>query len=343
MRECVLMKNYNVAVVGATGAVGQTILGILEERDFPVKNLLPLASSRSKGMTIKFKGEDIEVGEAKPEAFEGIDLAFFSAGTGVSRKLAPEAVKRSVLVVDNSNAFRMEPDVPLVVPEVNPEAIARHKGLIANPNCSTIQMVLALKPIYDESKIKRVVVSTYQAVSGTGVEAIEELKLQSQEIIKGIEPEAKVYPHTIAFNALPHIDVFDETGYTLEEWKMVRETKKIFEDDSIEVTATTVRIPVINSHSESVNIETIDKITPERAREILSKAPGIKVYDDPKNNIYPLARDVSGADEVYVGRIREDFTIPCGLNMWIVGDNLRKGAALNAIQIAEYAAEHDLI
>jgi aspartate-semialdehyde dehydrogenase len=252
-------------------------------------------------------------------------------------------VKRGVLVVDNSNAFRMEPDVPLVVPEVNPEAIARHKGLIANPNCSTIQMVLALKPIYDESKIKRVVVSTYQAVSGTGVEAIEELKLQSQEIIKGIEPEAKVYPHTIAFNALPHIDVFDETGYTLEEWKMVRETKKIFEDDSIEVTATTVRIPVINSHSESVNIETIDKITPERAREILSKAPGIKVYDDPKNNIYPLARDVSGADEVYVGRIREDFTIPCGLNMWIVGDNLRKGAALNAIQIAEYAAEHDLI
>lgn len=337
------MKKYNVAVVGATGLVGRNILNLLEESNFPVNKILPLASHRSEGKLIQFKGEDVTVEEAKPSSFDGIDLAFFSAGKGLSMELAPEAVKRGTVVIDNSNAFRMDPEVPLVVPEVNAKDLHNHKGLIANPNCSTIQMVVALKPIHDAAKIKRVVVSTYQAVSGTGRDAIEELHIQSQQVLNGEKVTPNVYPHQIAFNVLPHIDVFDDTGYSLEEWKMIRETKKIMGDDSIEVTATTVRVPVFNCHSESVNIETEQKISAEKARQLLSEFPGIIVIDDPKNNKYPLASDLAGTNEVYVGRIREDFSVANGLNLWVVSDNLRKGAAYNTIQIAEYLAEHSLI
>ncbi|MCG0275142.1 MAG: aspartate-semialdehyde dehydrogenase [Thermosediminibacteraceae bacterium] len=337
------MDGYNVAVVGATGAVGRTMLKILEERNFPVKRIIPLASSRSKGQILKFMGQAVKVEEAKPSSFEGVDIALFSAGKDISLNLAPEAVKRGAVVIDNSNAFRMDPEVPLVVPEVNPQDIQKHKGIIANPNCSTIQMVIVLKPIHDRARVKRVVVSTYQAVSGTGLEAIEELKLQSKQVLEGQNPKPEVYPHRIAFNLLPHIDVFDETGYSLEEWKMIRETKKIMGDENIAVTATTVRVPVINCHSESVNIETFEKITAEQAREILASAPGIVVMDDPKNNVYPMPAYLTGRDEVFVGRIREDFTVPCGLNLWIVADNLRRGAAYNAVKIAEYLVENKLI
>jgi len=337
------MKKYNIAIVGATGAVGQTMLKILEERDFPVKSILPLASSRSNGHMVNFRGEKIKVQEAAPSLFDGIDIALFSAGKSVSMELVPEAVKRGAIVVDNSNAFRMSPDVPLVVPEVNPEHIKYHKGIIANPNCSTIQMVVALKPIHDAARIKRVVVSTYQAVSGTGIDAIEELKQQLKMVLNGETPKARIYPYPIAFNVLPHIDVFDDTGYSQEEWKMVNETKKIMSDDNIAITATTVRVPVMNCHSESVNIETEEKLTADMAREILFKAPGVKVVDEPKSKHYPLPGDATGRNEVFVGRIREDFSIKNGLNLWIVADNLRKGAALNAVQIAENMAENAMI
>lgn len=338
-----MKKKYNVAIVGATGAVGQTMLQILEERNFPVNNILPLASYRSNGNVIKFRGKEIKVQEASPSSFSGIDIALFSAGKSVSTELAPEAVKHGAVVIDNSNAFRLDNEVPLVVPEVNPEDLRGHKGIIANPNCSTIQMVVVLKPIHDVAKVKRVVVSTYQAVSGTGLEAVKELKSQSKAILKGekaIKNEA--YPYQIAFNTLPHIDVFDDTGYSLEEWKMVHETRKII-DDTIAVTATTVRVPVINCHSEAVNVETYEKISVEKVREILAKAPGVKVEDAPKELKYPMPIYVSGKDDVYVGRIREDFSIDCGLNLWIVGDNLRKGAALNAVQIAETMIKDNLI
>jgi aspartate-semialdehyde dehydrogenase len=337
------MKRCNVAVVGATGAVGQTMLKILEERNFPVKSILPLASSRSNGHMVEFKGEKVMVQEATPSSFEGIDIALFSAGKTVSMKLAPEAVKRGAIVIDNSNAFRMDPDVPLVIPEVNPEHIKKHKGIIANPNCSTTQMVVALKPIHDAVKIKRVVVSTYQAVSGTGVDAVEELKQQLKMILNGEDPKNEVYPYPIAFNVLPHIDIFDDTGYSLEEWKMVNETRKILGDDSMAITATTVRVPVMNCHSESVNIETKEKLTADMAREILSGAPGVKVVDEPQRKQYPLPGDASGRDEVFIGRIREDFSVNNGLNLWIVADNLRKGAALNAVQIAETMFNNALI
>ena len=270
-------------------------------------------------------------------------MPFFCAGTKVSRELAPEAAKAGCVVIDNSNAFRMDPEVPLVVPEVNPEDMEGHKGIIANPNCSTIQMVVVLKPLHDFKPIKRVVVSTYQAVSGTGLEAMEELTQQCKDILAGNQTRAEVYPYQIAFNILPHIDVFDETGYTLEEWKMVRETKKIMGDESIAVTATTVRVPVYRSHSEAINIETEGKITPAQAREILAQAPGVEVVDAPEELQYPLPLLAAGKDEVFVGRIREDFTISNGLNLWVVADNLRKGAALNAVQIAETLVEKGLV
>lgn len=337
------MKKYNIAIVGATGAVGQTMLKILEERDFPVNRVLPLASARSNGISVSFRGEKLKVLEATPASFNGIDIALFSAGKTVSKELAPEAIKRGAIVIDNSNAFRMSPEVPLVVPEVNPEDIKKHKGIISNPNCSTIQMVVALKPLHDVARIKRVVVSTYQAVSGTGLEAIEELMEQLKMVLNGEDPKARVYPYPIALNVLPHIDVFDDTGYSQEELKMVNETKKIMNDDNLAITATTVRVPVMNGHSEAVNIETEEKLTAEMAREILSKAPGIKVVDDPKSKRYPLPGDVTGSDEVFVGRIREDFSVRNGLNLWIVADNLRKGAALNTIQIAEKMVENAMI
>lgn len=337
------MKKYNIAIVGATGAVGQTMLKILEERNFPVNRVLPLASARSNGISVSFRGEKLKVLEATPASFNGIDIALFSAGKTVSKELAPEAIKRGAIVIDNSNAFRMSPEVPLVVPEVNPEDIKKHKGIISNPNCSTIQMVVALKPLHDVARIKRVVVSTYQAVSGTGLEAIEELMEQLKMVLNGEDPKARVYPYPIALNVLPHIDVFDDTGYSQEELKMVNETKKIMNDDNLAITATTVRVPVMNGHSEAVNIETEEKLTAEMAREILSKASGVKVVDDPKSKRYPLPGDVTGSDEVFVGRIREDFSVRNGLNLWIVADNLRKGAALNTIQIAEKMVENAMI
>ncbi len=331
------MKTYNVAVAGATGAVGNEMISVLEERDFPVKNLILLASSRSAGKTLPFKGKSIKVQELKEDSFKGIDIGLFSPGGSVSMKFAPIAAASGCVVIDNTSAFRMDPDVPLVVPEVNEHAIAgyKNKGIISNPNCSTIQMVVVLKPLHDFAKIKRVVVSTYQAVSGTGMKAIKELEQQVLNIYNARKVEIKVYPHQIAFNCLPHIDSFLDNGYTKEEMKMVNETKKIMEDHGIAVTATTVRVPVFYGHSESVNIEFEKEITPAKARALLKKAPGVKVVDDPKKNKYPLAINAAGKDDTFVGRIRRDDTVSHGLNMWIVADNIRKGAALNAVQIAE--------
>ncbi|MBI4752818.1 aspartate-semialdehyde dehydrogenase [Candidatus Desantisbacteria bacterium] len=344
------MKKYTVAVVGATGAVGQVMREVLIERNFPVEKAR-FFGYRREGMELDFKGEKVVVEKLTDGCFKGIDIALFSAGASVSKEWAPKAASEGCIVVDNSSAFRMDADIPLVVPEVNPHAIANHKGIIANPNCSTIQMVVALNPLHLEARIKRIVVSTYQAVSGTGTAAIKELIDQSKAVLdgqpsphpspmrRGGEIVKKVYPHQIAFNCLPHIDVFLENGYTKEEMKMVNETKKIMEAPEMAITATTVRVPVFRSHSESVNIETEKKLTPEEAREILSNAPGVIVVDDLINNKYPLAIDAEGRDETFVGRIREDFSVLCGLNMWIVSDNLRKGAASNAVQIAEIVAQ----
>jgi len=328
-------EKYVVAVVGATGAVGNEMIAVLEERDFPVETLRLFASERSEGVLLKFKGQDIPVETLKEDSFKGIDIALFSAGAERSKIWAPVAAKSGCVVVDNSSQWRMDPEVPLVVPEVNPHDLKWHKGIIANPNCSTIQMVVALKPIHDVAKIKRVVVTTFQAVSGTGKKAMDELLQQTVSLLNFKDIEIKVYPHQIAFNVLPHIDKFLENGYTKEEMKMVNETKKIMGDPSIRVTATTVRVPVFRGHSESVNIETEKKITAQEVRELLSKAPGIVVIDNPEKNEYPLPIYASGKDEVFVGRIREDESIENGINMWVVSDNLRKGAALNAVQIAE--------
>ncbi len=331
------MKKYNVAVVGATGEVGKTMREILEERKFPVNNIKLLASARSEGKVVEFCGKAVKVEKLTKDSFKDVDIALFSAGGAISKEFAPVAAECGTVVVDNSSAWRMEPDIPLVVPEVNPNDIALYKNrnIIANPNCSTIQMVVPLKPIHEKAKIKRIVVSTYQAVSGSGHKAIEELANQTVAIFNQEEIKKKVYPHQIAFNCLPHIDVFLENGYTKEEMKMVNETKKIMGDNSIQVTATTVRVPVFYSHSESVNIETETKLTAEEVKEMMKNAEGVVLIDSPENNEYPLAIDTAGADPVYVGRIREDFSVPNGINMWIVADNVRKGAALNAVQIAE--------
>ena len=336
-------KNVVVAVVGATGAVGREMLKTLEQRDFPASKVIPLASSRSAGKTVPYQGGELVVQELTEKSFEGVDVAVFSAGGGTSQKFAPHAVKAGCVVVDNSSAWRMDDRCPLVVPEVNAHALAKHNGIIANPNCSTIQMVVALQPIHEAAKIKRVVVSTFQAVSGTGQKGIEELEKQVRQLFNMQTPEISTYPHQIAFNCLPHIDVFLDNDYTKEEMKMVHETVKIMEDPGIKVTATTVRVPVFYGHSESVNIETEKKLSAKDARVILSRAPGVKVLDNPKEKIYPLALDAAGEDDVYVGRIREDESIANGLNMWVVADNIRKGAALNAVQIAEILVEKDLL
>lgn len=336
------MKKYNVAVVGALGAVGSEMLKTLAQRSFPVENLIPLDVKANVGKTIMFNNKSVSVKEAKEGAFKDVDIALFSAGGDASIALAPIAVKEGAVVVDNSSAWRMDPEVPLVIPEVNPEDLKCHKGLIANPNCSSIQMLVALKPLHDKYKIKRVVVSTYQAVSGTGGKAIVELDRQTKEYSKGVKPTVEVYPYQIAFNALPHIDIFLENDYTKEEMKMHNETQKIL-DESIKVSATAVRIPVFRSHSEAVNIETEKPIDVEEAKELLRNAPGIKLVDDIKNNIYPLALDAEGKDDVFVGRVRKDYTVENGLNMWIVADNLRKGAALNAVQIAEELVKQNLV
>jgi aspartate-semialdehyde dehydrogenase len=336
-------KEYRVAVVGATGAVGRAMRSILAERDFPVKQLTALATAKSAGMKLDYRGQEITVQELTPDSFKDIDLALFSAGGGTSQKFAPIARDAGCVVVDNSSAWRMDPDVPLVVPEVNPDDVDWHKGIIANPNCSTIQMVVVMKPLHDAVPIKRVVVSTYQAVSGTGAKAVNELVQQTGNLLAGRDPEINVYPHQIAFNCLPHIDVFLESGYTKEEQKMVDETKKIMGDDSILVSATCVRVPVQNSHSESVNLEFVAPMSVEKARELLAAAPGVQLADDVANKVYPMPIVASGTDDTYVGRIRLDPTVANGLNLWVVADNLRKGAAFNAVQIAELLADRDLI
>ena len=339
MRE---MNNmFDVAVVGATGAVGETMLSILEERDFPVGNLYPLASRRSAGSSVEFRGTRHMVGDLEKFDFSRARIGLFSAGASVSARHAPRAAQAGCVVVDNSSQFRYEDDIPLVVPEVNPHAIAdyTHRGIIANPNCSTIQMVVALQPLHAAVGIERVNVATYQSVSGTGRRAIEELATQSAALLNGKQAEAAVYPKQIAFNALPHIDVFMDNGYTKEEMKMVWETHKIMEDDSIRVNPTTVRVPVFYGHSEAVHIETREKLSANEAREILAEAPGVEVMDERADGGYPTAvTESAGTDAVFVGRIREDISCPRGLNMWIVSDNVRKGAALNSVQIAEALA-----
>ena len=330
-------ERYNVAVVGATGAVGEEMRTVLEERLFPVAELRLLASERSAGQFLEFRDERIRVGVLGEDSFENIDIGLFSAGGSVSDKFAPLAVAAGAVVVDNTARFRMEPDIPLVVPEVNAQEIAQYKrrGIIANPNCSTIQMVVALKPIHEVARIKRVVVSTYQSVSGAGRMAMEELSQQTVALFDGKELVKERFPHQIAFNCIPHIDAFVEGGYTKEEMKMVNETRKILGEPSLRITATAVRVPVFCGHSESVNIETEKKLTAEDVKAILRAAPGVLLCDEPENNVYPMAIDAVGGDATLVGRIREDDSVPNGINLWIVADNLRKGAALNAVQIAE--------
>ncbi len=332
--------DYRVAVVGATGMVGIAMREILEERGFPVAELRLLASERSRGRRLPFRGEELEVQVLDGDSFRGIDYALFSAGAEISRRYVPVAVESGAVAIDNSSAFRMAEGVPLVVPEVNPGDAFEHAGIIANPNCSTIQMVMVLKPLHDRSPLRRVVVSTYQSVSGTGKDAVEELRRQSREVLDGAEPSPpKVYPHPVAFNCLPHIDVFLPGGYTREEMKMVDETRKIMGIPDLPVSATTVRVPVFVGHSESVNVEFEEAVTPGEAREILRRAPGVEVIDDPASDLYPLAVYAAGKDPCYVGRIRADLSCPRALNLWIVSDNLRKGAALNAVQIAELITE----
>lgn len=335
------MKQYHVALVG-TGAVGSTILEILEERNFPVKSLKLLATSRSAGKKVQFKGREYEIEETTPDAFNGVDLVFFAGGKA-SQLFAKEAVARGAVVIDNGSTFRLDPEVPLVVPEVNPEDVKNHKGIIANPNCSTIIMVVALKPLYDAAGIKRVIVSTYQAVSGAGQEAMDELLQQTADLAAGKEVTVKAFPYQIAYNLIPHIDIFMDNGYTKEEMKMVNETRKMFHDDDISISATTVRVPVLRSHSESVTIETERKLTAQEAREILARAPGVVVLDDPQGLKYPMPLIASHRDEVFVGRIREDLAIENGLSMFVVADQLRKGAATNAVQIAELLIEYNLL
>ncbi len=325
------MKAYDVAVVGATGLVGRKMTQVLEERNFPVKTLTPLASKRSVGKEITFKGEKIEVKELTPDSFKGIEIALFSAGATVSKEFAPIAAKAGTVVIDNSSAWRMDPEIPLVVPEVNRQDIFKHHGIIANPNCSTIQMVVVLKPLHDKYRIKRVVVSTYQSVTGAGQKGVDQL---DEELGKKAGDTHK-FPHKIAFNCLPHIDVFREDGYTKEEFKMIFETTKIMGDNSIKVSPTCVRVPVFGGHSESVNLQFEKPYELKDVFAILRKAPGIIVEDDPANNVYPMPLNAYDKDETFVGRIRRDDTVPNGLNMWIVSDNIRKGAATNAVQIAE--------
>ncbi len=332
-----MSKQYDVCILGATGAVGEAMLSILEQRKFPVRNLYPLASSRSAGSTVTFKGEELTVIDVEDFDFSKAQIGLFSAGGSVSEKYAPIAAAAGCVVIDNTAHFRYDRDIPLVVPEVNPHAIAQYKnrGIIANPNCSTIQMLVALKPIHDAVGIARINVATYQAVSGTGKEAIDELAAQTRALFNQQDVEVEVYPKRIAFNVLPQIDVFMENGYTKEEMKMVWETRKILEDDSIVVNPTAVRVPVFYGHSEAIHIETRKKITATAVRALLEKAPGVVVMDKREPGGYPTPIDAAGNDATYVGRIRDDISHPMGLNLWVVSDNVRKGAALNSVQIAE--------
>jgi len=327
----------NLAIAGVTGAVGQELLKILDERDFPVDTLKVLASSRSAGKRISFKGKEYVVEQLTKDSFRGIDIALFSAGGSRSKEFAPAAVDAGAVVVDNSSAFRMEPNVPLVVPEINPQKIKEHKGIIANPNCSTIIADVPVWPLHKANPVKRMVVSTYQAASGAGYQAMLELENQTREILEGKEPSCKVFPYQIAFNVFCHNSEIDSTGYNLEEVKMVKETQKIFDCPDIAITCTCVRIPVFRAHCESINLEFTDPITPDQVRDLLSTAPGVSIIDDRQNNRFPMPIDATGKDDIFVGRIRQDLSIPDnrGINLWVAGDQLRKGAALNAVQIAE--------
>ncbi|MDC0224069.1 aspartate-semialdehyde dehydrogenase [Deltaproteobacteria bacterium] len=336
------MKKYTIAVVGALGNVGTEIRDILEKSELTVGNLVLMDIAQNTGKIVRWRETDCAVIEAKPEAFEGVDIAIMSAGAEASLELSPEAVKFGCVVIDNSTAFRMVPDHPLVIPEVNIDSLENHQGIIANPNCSTIQMLVALKPIHDNYRIKRVIVSTYQAVSGSGQAAVDELQKQTHAFANGEEMLAEVYPHQIAFNILPHIDLFLENGYSKEEMKMILETAKIL-DQQIKITVTTVRVPVTTGHSESLNIETEKSFEIEEIKTLLAASPGIELEDDPENNVYPLALNAAGKDAVFVGRIRRDFSTDNALNMWCVSDNLRKGAALNTVQIAEELVKRDLV
>lgn len=329
------MEARNVAIVGATGMVGQEFIRVLEQRSFPMTSVKLFASDRSHGRKMKVRGEELEVKETTPESFKGIDIALFSAGADISKHFSPIAARTGAVVVDNSAAFRMDPEVPLVVPEINPEDIRKHKGIIANPNCSTIQMVVALYPLHKADPIKRITVATYQSVSGTGLAAVDELTGQSKAVLAGEKAIPKVYPYQIAFNVLPEIDVFLESGYTKEEWKLVEETHKIMHAPEIAISATCVRVPVKIGHSEVVQVEFSRPMSPEEARSILSKAPGVTLMDDPSKKVYPYPVMAAGQDDVYVGRVRRDASHPNGLVLWVVSDNIRKGAALNAVQIAE--------
>jgi aspartate-semialdehyde dehydrogenase len=328
-------RGYHVAIVGATGAVGQELLGILEERKFPVSRLSLLASKRSAGRTLAFAGSEYPVQELTEHSFTGVNYALFAVSSAISKAFGPAAVRAGAVVIDDSSAFRMDSHVPLVVTEVNPHALSYHRGIIAHPNCSTIPLVMILKPLHQVARVKRVVVATYQSVSGAGGSAMDELDRQTRALIAGEAASMSVFPHQIAFNCLPHIDAFGELGYTGEEWKMVRETHKILEDDSIRMSTTTVRVPVYRCHSEAVNIETERKVAPREVRDLMAAAPGVAVIDDPEKSQYPMPITVAGRDEVFVGRIREDPSHERAVNLWLVSDNLRKGAALNMVQIME--------
>jgi len=332
------MAGHRVAVVGATGAAGEMTLRILEERKFPVRDLRAFASERSVGKTVTFAGESVRVEKVTPDAFRGVEIAFFSAGTAQSKEHAPLAVRAGAVVVDKSNAFRMEPTVPLVVPEINAHAIRGHEGIVANPNCTTIVTVMALAPLHRAARVTRVVATSYQAVSGAGVRGVEELRAQTLAWARGEAITPSFFQHQIAFNVIPHIDKFGPGGYTGEELKLVNEIRKILETPDMAISPTTVRVPVFTAHSVSVNAETGEKVSVERARELFGRFPGLRVVDDPEQARYPMPLTVEGQDDCVVGRIREDLSHPRGLNFWVVGDQLRKGAATNAVQIAELLA-----
>ncbi len=337
------MKEFNVAIVGATGLVGQEFIKVLGQRNFPMSSLHLFASDRSAGRKLTVNDRELEVKETTQQSFDGMDIALFSAGYEISQHFSPIAAQAGTVVIDNSAAFRMDPEIPLVVPEVNADDMKEHKGIIANPNCSTIQLVVALYPLHKANPIKRLIVDSYQSVSGTGAAALEELSEQARQVLEGRTVVPHVYPHQIAFNILPEIDLFMDNGYTKEEWKVVEETRKIMHAGDIAISATCARVPIFIGHSEAVHIEFSEPMSPDTARRILAEAPGVKVLDDPNISLYPQPWSVAGSDEVFVGRIRKDSSHDCGLAMWVVADNLRKGAALNAVQIAETLVERSLI
>ena len=337
------MESCNIALIGATGAVGRVFLRILEERRFPTDEVRVCASERSLGNRIPFDGKDLTVEQATPKLLGEVDLVFIAASSEVGREIAPLAVQQGALVIDKSSAYRMDPDVPLVVPEVNPGDLNDHRGIVSSPNCSTAPLVMMLKPLNDVNPVKRVIADTYQSVSGTGAAAVEEMKSQSRDVLAGRAAEPDVYPHQIAFNALPHIDDFDDNGYSTEEMKMVRETRKILHEPDLPISATCVRIPVAVSHSEAVHVELTHPMSPEEVREVLAASPGVSVVDDPQASVYPMPVDAEGKDDVFVGRIRRDLSHPNGITAWIVSDNLRKGAGLNSIQIAEEVLSKGLL